>query len=373
MRTPRALRVALIAGLSFAAMAGAVGCKKDGTAKKRSTQLPAGGGAIGNQPAGDLGAVLATVDHVEITVGELQERLNRMSPYIRARYTSLEQKKEFLDSLIRFEVLAKEAEQRGFGKDPEVVRTMKQVMIQKLMRDEFEVKLTPDSITDADIKAYYDGHLDEFVKPEEVRAAAIVVKTKDQAARVAAEAGGEAGQTNKGFRDLVAQYSADEDSKLRGGDLRWMAAGSKDVPAPVVTAAFALATTGDVSGVIDDGKGGFWILKQTGRRKAMTRTLDEASQQIRNKLYRERRVDAQKKFIDVLRSKTKIEIDDGNLAKVRIDTSAQGGDPHYDSAPLPDFGGPPPPPTPPDPPPLSPPTEALPAAPADPSGARKGP
>ena len=105
----------------------------------------------------------------------------------------------------------------------------------------------------------------------------------------------------------------------------------------------------------------------------MTRTLDEASQQIRNKLYRERRVDAQKKFIDVLRSKTKIEIDDGNLAKVRIDTSAQGGDPHYDSAPLPDFGGPPPPPTPPDPPPLSPPTEALPAAPADPSGARKGP
>ena len=79
-----------------------------------------------------------------ITLGEFQERINRQSPYIRARYTSLEQKKEFLDSLVRFEVLAKEAYRRGLDKDPEVVRTMKQVMIQKLMRDEFDAKVTAD-------------------------------------------------------------------------------------------------------------------------------------------------------------------------------------------------------------------------------------
>ena len=81
--------------------------------------------------------MLATVDGVVITVGEFQERLNRQSPYIRARYTSVYQKKEFLDSLVRFEVLAAEAAKRGFYKDPEVIRTAKQVMIQKLLRDEF--------------------------------------------------------------------------------------------------------------------------------------------------------------------------------------------------------------------------------------------
>jgi peptidyl-prolyl cis-trans isomerase C len=348
--------VVLFAAACLAAL-GTTACSKSKKAKEQP-QLPAGGGAIGAQPAADLAAPLAKVDGVLITVGELQERLNRMSPYIRARYTSLEQKKEFLDSLIRFEVLAKEAERRGFQNDPEVIRTMKQVMIQKLMRDEFEVKLTPDSIGDAEIEKYYDEHVDEFVKPEEVRAAAIIVKSKDQAQRVAKEAGGEAGQTNKGFRDLVSEYSADDETKLRGGDLRWMAADNKELPAPVVQAAFALESTGDVSGVIDDGKGSFWILKQTGRRKAMTRTLDEASQQIRNKLYRERRVEAQKQFIDGLRGKSAIEIDEANLAKVRIDTSAQGGvDPHADSGPLPSFdpgGGAPPPPTPPEPPPLDP-------------------
>jgi peptidyl-prolyl cis-trans isomerase C len=359
-RSPLPLALTVLAG-ALLSVAAAGACSKD-SKEKRAAQRPGDGAPIGNQPTGDLAAPLARVDGVVITVGELQERLNRMSPYIRARYTSLEQKKEFLDSLIRFEVLAKEAERRKFDQDPEVVRTMKQVMIQKLMRDEFEVKLTPDSISDADIKKYYDANLDEFVKPEEVRAAGIMVRSKDQGARVAAEAAGEAGQTNKGFRDMVAEYSAHEESKLRGGDLRWMSATTKDVPRPVIEAAFALLNTGDVSGVIDDGAGGFWVLKQTGRRKAMTRTVDEASQQIRNKLYREKRVDAQKQFIDGLRAKTTIEIDEANLSKVRIDTSAKGGDPHADSAPLPDLGGPPaadPAPSP-EPPPLEAPASGTP-------------
>jgi peptidyl-prolyl cis-trans isomerase C len=322
------------------AIAGATACQENSKKKKPPTDKTVKA-QPGQSPA-DLTTPLAKVDDVVITVGELQERLNRQSPYIRARYTSLEQKKEFLDSLIRFEVLAKEAERRGFDKDPEVIRTMKQVMIQKLMKDEFEVRVTPDSITDPEIQTYYDSHLSEFVKPEEVRASAIVVRSKAQADRVAAEAAGDAGKTNKGFRDMVAKYTSHEETKLRGGDLRYMTLESKDWPKPVVQAVHGLVSTGDVSGVVDAGDGTFWILKQTGRRKAMTRTLPEASQQIRNKLYREKRVDAQKQFIDGLRNKAKISIDEGSLSKVKIDTSTAGGDPHGDSAPLPDLTKPPP-------------------------------
>ena len=79
------------------------------------TSVPSGpGGPAGPaQSPDELSAPLARIDDVTITLGELQERINRQSPYIRARYTSLEQKKEFLDSLIRLEVLAKEAARRG--------------------------------------------------------------------------------------------------------------------------------------------------------------------------------------------------------------------------------------------------------------------
>jgi peptidyl-prolyl cis-trans isomerase C len=330
-RAPLAARglLVVVAGLAVLAGGASLGCQKKADPQgTRERATPVAGPAAPPQSAEELKAPLAKIDDVTITLGELQERINRQSPYIRARYTSLEQKKEFLDSLIRFEVLAKEAYRRGLDKDPEVVRTMKQVMIQKLMRDEFDVKITADTITDPEMKTYYDANLVEYVKPEEVRASAIITKNRAQAERVALEARGEAGKTNKGFRDLVNRYSQDEDSKLRGGDLRYFDAQTKEVPAPVIRAAFALVNTGDVSGAVDAGNGTWYVLKQTGRRKSMTKSFDDAKPAIRNKLFRDKRLAAQKDFVDGLRATAKIEINEANLAKVRIDTSQATDDGH---------------------------------------------
>jgi peptidyl-prolyl cis-trans isomerase C len=321
------------------------GCQKpDETTPAFPTKSQAPGAP--NQPAQqsneELKTVLAKIDDLTITLAEFQERINRQSPYIRARYTSLEQKKEFLDSLVRFEVLAKEAYRRGLDKDPEVVRTMKQVMIQKLMRDEFDTKVTADNVAENDMRTYYEANKAEYVKPEEVRVSAIILKNKAQADRVAIEARGDAGKTNKGFRDLVMKYSADEETKLRGGDLRYMDATTKEIPANVVKAAFTLYNTGDVSQTVDAGNGNFYVLKQTGRRKSVTKGFEDAKAQIRNKLFRDKRLQAQKDFVDGLRAKTKIEVNEANLAKVRIDTSQAVDDGHgHDVAPPPGALGPP--------------------------------
>ncbi|HSK00257.1 MAG TPA: peptidyl-prolyl cis-trans isomerase [Kofleriaceae bacterium] len=326
--------------LGLAALLG--GCQKKPEPAPGSPEAEArpAGPTAPPQKAAELAAPLAKIDDVTITVGELQERINRQSPYVRQRYTSLEQKKEFLDSLVRFEILAKEAYRRGLDKDPEVVRTMKQVMIQKLMREELDAKITAESVPEAEVRKYYDANGDEYVRPDEVRASAIVLKNRAQAERVALEARGEAGKTNKGFRDLVQRYSTDEDGKLRGGDLQFFDAATKALPAPVVKGAFALASTGDVSGVIDAGNGTFYVLKQTGRRRATTRSYDDAKPQIRNKLFRDRRLAAQKEFLEASRARAKIEIHEANLAKVRVDTSSAPGDEGKDPA-MPPLPGPP--------------------------------
>lgn len=328
----RSFVVGGIAGFSIALLGvGFVGCQhKDQKTEKSRTETPTPAPALPGQSEAELGAALAKVDDVVITVGEFQERINRQSPYIRARYTSLEQKKEFLDSLIRFEILAKEANRRGFDKDPEVVRTMKQVMIQKLMKDEFEDKIKPEDIADTELQAFYKEHESEYNKPEEVRVSAIIVKSKAVAEKVAKEALGEKGQSNKGFRELVATHSTDEDTKIRGGDLRYFSRDSTELPKPVIEAAFNMVKTGDVAGPIDAGNGTFYVIKQTGKRKSLSKSFDDVKRQIQNRLYREKRSQSQQDFIDNLKKNAKIEIDEASLGKVRIDTSAQGAavDPH---------------------------------------------
>jgi hypothetical protein len=56
----------------------------------------------------------------------------------------------------------------------------------------------------------------------------------------------------------------------------------------------------------------------------VTRTYDEVKPQIRNKLYRDKRVQAQDDFVQKLRDQAKIEINTDNLKKVRIDPSTSG-------------------------------------------------
>ena len=95
-----------------------------------------------------------------------------------------------------------------------------------------------------------------------------------------------------------------------------------------LVALFTLFNTGDVSTAVDAGNGTFYVLKQTGRRKSVTKTFEDAKAQIRNKLFRDKRLQAQKDFVDGLRAKSKIEINEANLAKVRIDTSQAVDDGH---------------------------------------------
>ena len=315
-----ALTVVLASGV-------ALGCSKSNS-KNSDKSAPATTAAASGAPQtpAELGTVLATIDGVDITVGEFQDRINKQSPYIRARYTSNEQKREFLDNLVRFEVLAQQAQSEGFDKDIDVVRAMKQVMIQKLMKARFENGISPDDVTDEAMQAYYDSNPTEFNKPEELRVSAIIVATKATADKVAKEALGEKGNTNREFRELVVKHSVDEESKMRGGDLRYFSRETSEVPKEVVEAAFNLKKTGDVTGPIATSGGSFYIIKQTGHRKAVSKPFEQVKRQLQNRLYREMRTTAQKEFVDELKAKATIEIFDDKLGDIQVDTSAPASD-----------------------------------------------
>ncbi len=280
-------------------------------------------------------AALAQVDDTVITVGDFEERLNNQSPYVRARYATIDQKKEFLDNLVKFEVLASEAKRQGLDKDPEVLRTMKQVMIQKLLKQRFD-KVRAEDVTDAEVQQYFDSHQDEFNRPPEVRVSMILVADEAAAKKVLGDPRAQ-GVENLGFRQLVTETSIDQETKERGGDLRFFDSNNKELPHELVEAAFRLANVGDLSPAIKT-KRGYAILKLTGQRRALIRTTAEVAPQIRAKLFRERRQKLMDEYETSLRKQAHIDLHTDRLAQVRVDLTANPTGAPDDLRPMPRSG-----------------------------------
>jgi peptidyl-prolyl cis-trans isomerase C len=306
-----------------------------------------GANTTGEARNADPSQVVAKVDDAVITVEDVQERINKQSPFVRARYTAADKKREFVDGLVKFEVMAAEAARRGYDKDPDVQRVMKQQMISKLMQKDFESKLKVEDVPDADVEKYYNEHPTEFHQKDEVRVSAIFVKEKGKADHAYADAKalpkGPAGLGDqKGFRDLVTKYTEDDESKPRGGDLSFFAEDSATVPKPIVDAAFKLKEVGDLTPPIKTDKG--WaIVRLTQKRPGFNRSLPEVKRQIQQRLFRDLRSKAMDAFVDDLKKKSSITINDDNLAKVVV----EGGAGRAPGAELPGMpgapaGGPPP-------------------------------
>ncbi len=182
------------------------------------------------QPQGSKkGQAVAKGRGITITSEEFKARLDEQSPFIRARYSTLERKKEFLDNLVRFEVLAREAERQGLAKDPDVQNTLKKVMVQKLVQKNFQDMTGAKDMPDADLQKYYDEHKDEYQRPRKVRLAAVVfnapegsadrVKKGAAAKKALAKLKADEKKNTLAFAAVVNEFSEDVASKATAGDL----------------------------------------------------------------------------------------------------------------------------------------------------------
>jgi peptidyl-prolyl cis-trans isomerase C len=276
---------------------------------------------------------LAKIGETTITVGEFADRLASQSPYLRARYGSAERKKEFLDNMVRFELLALEASKRGLDKEPEVDRVRRQMMVQQMMTELFDekgVKLS--DIPDSEIEAYYNEHKAEFNKPEQRRASHILCSGNDKA-KAKAECEGVLAKIKAGkaddmelFRKLATQHNTDPETKERQGDLRFFSLAPEDgelaPPKPVRDAVWKLAKNGDLHDGVVESEQGFHIVKRTGERPALARSLEDARRLIQNRLWRQKREAAIEAFVADLRTKANVKENLDVLAQVKVDLTA---------------------------------------------------
>ncbi|MCD6499722.1 MAG: peptidyl-prolyl cis-trans isomerase [Deltaproteobacteria bacterium] len=298
------------------------GKKKGQTPAKAAQNKAAGRYRVPPCPEADKTKVVATVNGVKIMKCAVYNRIHRLSPYIRRRYTTLDRKKEFVDRMVRFEVLAFEAVRLGLDKDPDVQRAKKEVMVQKLSRKLFQGKFKPAEITEKELQDYYAQHKGDYNKPAMVRVSDILTKSKGEGQKILAEA---KKLDVRAFRKLARDKSQDEATKMRGGDLRYFAKTDTNIAKPIVDAAFALTKRGDVTGPIKT-KTGWHVICLTGKRRPINRSYQQVKQLLRNRILREKRVQARKQFVAQLKTKTKpFVVHEDQLSLVKVCKRPAGG------------------------------------------------
>jgi peptidyl-prolyl cis-trans isomerase C len=305
-------------------------------------------------PKAGGGPVVAKGAGITITADELKARLDEQSPFVRARFNALEAKKDFLDNLVRFELLAREAQKQGLEKDPEVQLMVKRMMVQRLVQKSFADGDPAKLVNDEEARKYYEEHPQEFHRPAKVRVSQIVVKAPAQGPeRAKKEAAAKAllarvkAQEPKApgaFLALAREASEDEPTKGTGGDLGFRSKEelASQLGAAAAEAAFALKD-GEVSGVIASPVG-FLLLKRTGWQDEVDRAFDDVKPQIQAKLARERRTNDFDAFVKKLRDDAKVTIDEQALAQVQVAAApapgAGGPGPMGGGAMPPGMGGP---------------------------------
>src|SRR5581483_2491605 len=113
-------------------------------------------------PADMTGPLVATFAGHKIPTAELKRYFEEQSPFVRAHYKSEESKKALLKDLIEAQLLVDEGLKGGFDQDPLAIEHFQRSMITEWMAAKFNETQGEQSLSEADLHAYYDAHLDDY-------------------------------------------------------------------------------------------------------------------------------------------------------------------------------------------------------------------
>jgi peptidyl-prolyl cis-trans isomerase C len=258
-------------------------------------------------------ALVAKIGEKNITLSDFNKILNFYDPEkLKVIEKNPQVKEQLLQQMVQALVVSQVAKQSGFDAKPDIKEQMELLnnsfIANEYLKREVVQKVT---VSDSDVKTYYDTHKDEFKTPETIRARHILFPVEasatDAAKKKVYEKAAETLKKIKGgedFAKLASELSGDPGSKSKGGELGFIARG-KTVK-PFEDALFALKP-GEISGVVET-KFGYHIIKAEERKNAAEEPFEDAKEKIRQKITQERVKSAVTEFIDKAMKDTKAEI-----------------------------------------------------------------
>jgi parvulin-like peptidyl-prolyl isomerase len=184
-----------------------------------------------------------------------------------------------------------------------------QLVTQKLV----ESLAANQTVSDADIQAYYNKNQSQFFQKAAKRASHVLFKPEDKATAAKVLK-----QIQTGVITLSAaarKYSVDTATASKGGDLGW----PTTAYVPEFQAALDKLNKGQMSGLVQSPYG-WHIILVTDVRSGTQQPLSEVKSQIQQIIVQQRRSDAYQQFLNDLRKSAKIEYIEADLKP-----SAKGG------------------------------------------------
>ena len=279
-------------GISFLVIILLAGCGAS-TGKSVKASLPAQAA-----PERSSEDILARVGERTITVSGFDEKFNALPP--EHRQGGKEQKIKALEQLVEITLFSLEARAQKIDKEESVERTILDVVDNILAREYYNREILPETtVTNDEIKNYYDSHPDEFKDSKKVKARHILVGVEPDATQKEWDAALKKAKNLKkeidngaDFAKLAKDKSDDGRTKGRGGVL-WRRTGSnsgymtrENIPAGFPDILFSL-NAGQISEPVKGAKG-YHIIKVEAKRPEKIRTLDQVEINLKRKLTEEK-------------------------------------------------------------------------------------
>src|SRR5215213_4521582 len=214
---------------------------------------------------------------VKVTDDEVQKSLDQ-------------QKKQAFPKAGDYEKFLKDSGQTN----DDVVLRVKMELISNKIRD--KVTKGKDTVTDQQIKDYYDKNKAQFAQPERRDLSIVLTKTKAKAEQ--AKAALASGQS---FKSVAKQYSIDDASKAQGGKLPAVAKGQQE---KAFDEAIFKARKGQLQGPVKT-QFGYYVFKVDKVDKASQQTLAEATPTIKQLLTSQNQQKALDTFVKDFRKRWK--------------------------------------------------------------------
>ncbi|MBN2525108.1 MAG: peptidylprolyl isomerase [Deltaproteobacteria bacterium] len=321
-------------------MLAVLGCKNKAAAPSKDDNPKPKEELTNGLTAAQAAKVVAKVGEETITVGDVTEQINRLSPYIKRRWATPEKRKEFLQKLIQIELLSQEAIRNGLDESPEVQRAVKQVMVRLMVKNDLQDELFPASVDESRLKKEYEKEWLKYHSPEQRRVSQIVLATENEAREIIADIQ-KSSDPRARFRELARTISIDEAGRNRAGDVGYVTnpkdiAASKEngpgrafeqapgVSEAVATATWTLTRPNQLYAEPVKTALGYHVLMLSTVKPALNRSYNSVKRLIENRVLREIKREKMDEFVATLRKKANVKIYQENLDKLKLELPKAG-------------------------------------------------